>query len=135
MRRTALLVVLGFVFASCSDGNDRTYAFDDALRCFRGAGYQAMVGGETDPPTPESRDFEVWDKEGLVYALIFFDSVDLARERDALPPIPQVGPDWPQGERERRGNVSVLTWHPSGGGISSPGPGDRKTLDRCLPED
>jgi hypothetical protein len=88
----------------------------------------------TDPPTPETRDFEVWDKEGLVYALIFFDSVGLARERDALPSIPQLAPGRLQGEGERRENVSVLSWHPSGGGVSAPGTGDSKTLDRCLPE-
>ena len=134
MRRSAFLVLLVLFAASCSGGNDRTYAFNDALSCFRGAGYQAVVGEETDPPTPESRDFMVWDKEGLVYALVFFDSVGLARERDALPPLPQLAPGWPQGEKERRGNVTVLTWHPSGGGVSAPGPGDRKTLDRCLPE-
>ena len=134
MRASALLILLSLFAASCSGGNDRTYAFNDALRCFRGAGYQAVVGEETEPPTLESRDFMVWDKEGVVYALIFFDSVALAKESDALPPLPQLAPGRHQGESERRGNVSVLSWHPSGGGVSAPGPGDRKTLDRCLPE-
>jgi hypothetical protein len=132
MRIGALLVLLGFVAASCSRGNERIYAFNDALRCFRSAGYQAVIGGETSPPTPETRDFMVWDKERLVYALIFFDSVTLAKERSSEPPIPRpLGS--PELEAARRGNVSVLTWH--GGDVEGAGPGDRKTLDRCLPEE
>jgi hypothetical protein len=130
MRMCGLLVLLGFVAASCSGENDRTYAFNDALRCFRSAGYQAVTLEETNPPIPEERTFEVWDKKRLVYALIFFDSVALAKERGG-PPIPQP-PGFPQGETARRGNVRVLTWRDSI--LGAAGPGDRKTLDRCLPE-
>jgi hypothetical protein len=132
MRASAVLVLLGSVAASCSGGNDRAYAFNDALRCFRSAGYQAVIGEETSPPTPETRDFEVWDNKRLVYALIFFDSVAQAKEERGGPPILQP-PGFPQGETARRGNVKVLTWRESI--LGEAGPGDRKTLDRCLPEE
>jgi hypothetical protein len=57
---------------------------------FRGTDLDVIKGGETTPPTPDARDFAVWDGNRLVYTLMFFKTVGLAKERAAIPPVPAI---------------------------------------------
>jgi hypothetical protein len=132
MRRAALLVPLVCLVASCSDENERTYGFDDAARCFRGAGFEVISGEETIPPTPDARDFAVWDGNRMVYTLVFFKTVGLAKERAPLPPLPAI-PGSGEVERARDGNVIVFTIR--GGHMPPAKQQDGRALDQCLPEE
>jgi hypothetical protein len=130
----ALLILFVLLVASCSEDNERTYAFDEAVRCFDFAGFDVVRGGETTPPTPDGRDFTVWDGNRIVYSLVSLKSVGLAKERATEPglPDPPPGSGLPSSKRERRGNVIVITLH--GQGVPPAQPRDQRVLDRCLPK-
>src|SRR5262245_27191409 len=134
MRSAALLVPLVLLAAGCSDEDDRMYTFGKAAACFQGAGVDVIKGGETTPPTPDARDFTVWDGNRIVYSLVFLKSVGLAKKRSAqldVPPQPS-GLSIPTAKDERRGNVIVITVQE--GALPSE-PHDRRLLDRCLPKE
>ena len=135
MRMAALLVPLALLASSCSGDSERTYAFDEAARCFRSSGFDVIKGGETTPPTPDAEDFTVWDGNRIVYSLVFLKTVALAKERTGnmgLPPPPP-GLGLPTARDERRGNVIVITL--GGEGVPPAEQRDRRRLDRCLPTD
>jgi hypothetical protein len=88
MRGAALLVPIALVVSSCSDDNDRTYAFDETVRCLRDAGYRVDEGGEPTPPTPDTRDAIVSRAERLAFSLVFHESVERAKEIFS-PPAPR----------------------------------------------
>jgi hypothetical protein len=132
MRCAALIVPLALLAASCSDQSGQTYGFEDAARCFRGTDLDVIKGGETTPPTPDARDFAVWDGNRLVYTLMFFKTVGLAKERAAIPPVPAI-PGAGEIEKARRGNVLVLTVR--GGNMPPAKQQDGRALNRCLPEE
>jgi hypothetical protein len=132
MRGAALLVPIALVVSSCSDDNDRTYAFDETVRCLRDAGYRVDEGGEPTPPTPDTRDAIVSRAERLAFSLVFHESVERAKEIFS-PPAPEVPGSLSEHRTERRGNVIVIIVR--GREERPTTAGEEQTLDRCLPRD